>query len=98
MSDWTGYDVGYSAVSNVNALVARFGRPRKLWTAHRDPSLGRHICSPLCWPGLVTSADGTQWSNHGGAWDESVLLDDFFDVAQAPKPPASPASPTDKGG
>lgn len=86
MSDWTGYDVGYCAVSDVNRLVAAFGRPRKLWTAHRDPRLGRHICSPLCWPGLVTSADGTQWADHGG-WDESVLLDDFFDLAPAPAPP-----------
>lgn len=89
MSDWTGYDWGYCAVSNVNALIARFGRPRKLWTAHYDPALGPHICSPLCWPGLVTSADGTQWAGHGG-WDESVLLDDFFDLAPAPAPPLPP--------
>jgi hypothetical protein len=84
MSDWTGYDWGYCAVSNVNELVARFGRPKKLWTAHYSPTYGPHFCSPACWPGLVTTADGTQWTDHGGVWDESLLLDDFFDLAPQP--------------
>lgn len=79
MGSWAGYTVGYCAVSRVNALVAAYGRPRKLWTAHRDPTIGAHICSPACWAGLVTTADGTQWTDHGGAWDESLLRDDFFD-------------------
>lgn len=78
MKTWQGYDYGYCAVSNVNAFVKAFGRPRKLWTAHYDPNLGAHICSPACWPGLVTTADGTQWTDHGGAYDESLLLDSFF--------------------
>lgn len=86
MSDWRGYDYGYCSVSSVNALVHSFGRPRKLWTAHQDPRLGRHICSPLCWPGLVTVADGTQWIDHAGAWDESWLADSFFDLTAAPIP------------
>lgn len=78
MNEWTGYDWGYCSVSSVNELVAKFGRPRKLLTAHQDPRIGKHICSPLCWPGLVTTADGTQWIDHNGAWDESILRDDFF--------------------
>lgn len=83
MSQWTGYDYGYCAVSNVNALVTAYGRPRKLWTAHYDPKFGAHICSPACWPGLVTTADGTQWTDHGNAdWDESLLSDTFFDPPQ----------------
>lgn len=86
MSDWAGYPYGYCSVSNVNALVERYGRPPKLWTAHLDPRLGKHICSPLCWPGLVTSADGTQWTDHGGKWDESVLADNFFQLAPSPLP------------
>lgn len=91
MSDWTGYRVGYCSVSNVNELIARFGRPEKLWTAHDDPAIGAHICSPLCWPGLATTADGTQWGFHGG-WDESVLLDDFFQLVPPP-PPLFPPLP-----
>lgn len=83
LSDWTGYTVGYCTVSNVNALVAAYGRPRKLWTAHHNDV--PHICSPACWPGLVTTADGTQWTDHGGAWDESLLVDNFFDF-QTPPP------------
>jgi hypothetical protein len=78
MKTWRGYDWGYCAVSNVNALIRAFGRPRKLWTAHYDPKIGVHICSPGCWPGLATRADGTQWTDHGGRYDESLLDDDFF--------------------
>lgn len=88
LSNWVDYTVGYCAVSNVNDLVARYGRPRKLWTAHYDPSIGAHICSPTCWPGLVTTADGTQWTNHGDVWDESLLADNFFDFQDPPAPPA----------
>jgi hypothetical protein len=86
MTSWAGYDVGYCSVSNVNDLIAAYGRPKKLWTAHDDPSIGAHLCSPACWPGLVTTADGTQWGFHG-SWDESWLLDDFFDLTPAPPPP-----------
>ena len=75
MQDWTGYDYGYCSVSNVNHVIARFGRPRRLWTSHYSGTA--HICSPACWPGLVTTADGTQWVDHGG-WDESQLADNFF--------------------
>src|SRR5579862_1128041 len=78
MTTWQGYDYGYCSVSRVNDLIHLFGRPKKLWTAHQDPKIGAHICSPVCWPGLVTTADGTQWIDHGGLWDESLLADDFF--------------------
>ena len=84
MTDWSGYDYGYCSVSDVNALIAKYGRPKRLWTAHYDPKYGAHICSPTCWPGLATTADGTQWADHGG-WDESLLNDNFFTLA-APIP------------
>lgn len=88
MKSWTGYTWGYCAVSNVNALIAAYGRPEKLWTAHYDPKIGAHICSPACWPGLVTTADGTQWTDHGNAdWDESLLSDNFFGTLPPPAPP-----------
>lgn len=83
MTDWRGYDYGYCSVSNVNNMIATFGRPKKLWTSHYDPAIGAHICSPDCWPGLITTADGTQWVDHGG-WDESLLADDFFTLVPAP--------------
>ena len=86
MMNWHGYDYGYCSVSNVNSFITLYGRPRKLWTAHYDPTLGAHICSPQCWPGLSTTADGTQWTNHGSAdYDESLLSDDFFSLT--PNPP-----------
>jgi hypothetical protein len=103
MSEWTGYTVGYCSVANVNALVREYGRPHKLWTAHYDAALGAHICSPACWPGLVTTADGTQWIDHGG-WDESLLAPDFFTVQPLPPEPAPTGgsemlapTPTNKG-
>lgn len=86
MTSWAGYRYGYCAVSNVNELIAQYGRPPKLWTAHYDPKIGAHICSPACWPGLVTTADGTQWTN--GTYDQSLLAADFFGP-----PPAPPAPP-----
>lgn len=82
MSDWTGYLYGYCEVSLVNPLIKKYGRPPKLWTAHYG--IGAHICSPQCWPGLVTTADGTQWTTHGNDWDESLLADDFFEPTPAP--------------
>ena len=94
MSNWAGYWYGYCAVSNVNDLIARYGRPPKLWTAHYDSSIGAHICSPACWPGLATTADGTQWTNHGGLWDESLLADDFFGPVPKPPTPKPPKPPT----
>lgn len=87
MSDWTGYTYGYCSVSNVNSLIAKYGRPTKLLTAHQDSAIGAHICSPTCWPGLVTTADGTQWVDHNGQWDESLLSDNFFTLAPAPPNP-----------
>lgn len=82
MSSWLGYSWGYCSVARVNQLIAEFGRPQKLWTAHYTGTA--HICSPACWPGLATTADGTQWIDHGG-WDESLLRNDFFDLTP-PKP------------
>lgn len=82
MRDWSGYDWGYCSVSWVNSLVKKYGRPKKLWTAHYTNT--PHICSTTCWPGLVTTADGTQWSDNGGRYDVSLLSDDFFDLIPPP--------------
>lgn len=94
MLGWRDYTVGYCSVARVNALVAQLGRPLKLWTAHYDPTIGPHICGPdtcnykVSGQPLVTHADGTQWTDHGGAFDESLLRDDFFSF-QVPKPTLS---------
>lgn len=81
MSDWSGYEYGYCSVALANTLIAKYGRPKRLWTAHYNGTA--HICSPKCWPGLVTVADGTQWTDHGD-WDESLLEDDFFGIIPPP--------------
>lgn len=87
MSNWSGYTYGYCSVSRVNGLIALYGRPHKLWTAHQDPSIGKHICGPhTCNYGgdLATTADGTQWIDRSGLYDESVLADDFFQLTPTP--------------
>lgn len=80
MSSWAGYPVGYASASRIGDLILSQGRPRKLWVAHGTDV--PHLCtSDVCWPSSPVrwTADGTQWGNHGGLWDESLLLNDFFD-------------------
>jgi len=89
MTSWKGYTVGYCSVANVNSMVAKYGRPTKLWTAHTGA--GEHICGPkTCNYGgnLVTAADGTQW-NSPGPYDQSILLDNFFSFL-TPNPSPAP--------
>lgn len=85
LSGWGGYPVGYCPISRAEALIASQGRPRKLWTAHYTNV--PHLCSSACGFGFTGTADGTQWTDHGGAWDESLLLDDFFDFLDPPSNP-----------
>lgn len=86
LNSWKSYDYGYCSADNAGVLIQRDGRPRKLWVAHYTNT--PHICSSAsCWPSSPVPwvADGTQWTDHGGAWDESLLSDDFFTL-DAPLP------------
>jgi hypothetical protein len=71
----------YTSVSNAASLLgvlATAGIARtsiRLWTAHYTGVA--HICSPACGFGMPTTADGTQWIDHG-TWDQSLLNDNFF--------------------
>ena len=72
----------YTSLSNAQALIATLdgvGVPRasyRLWLAHYTNTA--HICSPACGLGFTDIADGTQWTDHGGVYDESLLDDTFF--------------------
>lgn len=74
----------YTSLANAQALIATLdgvGIPRhsyRLWTAHYTNH--SHICSPACGLGFTDIADGTQWTDHGGTYDESLLEDTFFDT------------------
>ena len=93
--------VVYCQVSSVAAVLvalAAVGVARddvRLLTAHYGR--GEHICSPACWPGLPTTADGTQWLEGGPglpqAYDQSALVDTFFAAAAAKPPLAPPEEP-----
>lgn len=64
----------------------------RVWTAHYGR--GQHICGPdTCneGAGRMTSADATQWIDHGG-WDESLIRMDFFG-GNAPNPAPTPDPP-----
>jgi hypothetical protein len=83
----------YTSLSNAQTLIDTLdqaGIPRhsyRLWTAHYDPTLGSHLCKPSCGYQFKDLADATQWTDHQGAWDESLLLDDFFTITPpAPEP------------
>lgn len=76
LANWIGYDYGYCNLANANQYITTFGRPKKLWIAHHNNT--PHICDPSCGFGFRDFADGTQWIDHGGLWDESLLKDDFF--------------------
>ena len=99
MSTWKGYEIGYASVSSTGDLIARDGRPKLLWTAHYTDV--PHICtSAACWPSSPVPwvADGTQWTTHGGVWDESLLTDAFFPVPHPPQPPIHlPSTPSNGG-
>lgn len=71
----------YRSTSMVSDIVQVAGpRDRYLiWSAHYTDK--PHICtSAACWPisPVEWEADATQWSDHGGIWDESLLSDTFF--------------------
>lgn len=89
---WKGYTVGYCSVSRAMALVGSTGRPAKLWTAHYGK--GAHICGPHTCGTVPFTADGTQWIDHTGKWDESLLFDNFFDFQQPVALPAQPKGET----
>lgn len=85
MKSWAGYPVGYCSVTNYGVYLRNSGgRPAKLWTAHYTNAA--HICGPNTCGALPFTADGTQWTDHTGAWDESLLLDNFFDFLGGPPP------------
>lgn len=88
LNSWRGYTVGYCSISRAQNLIDVDGRPEKLWTAHY---IGiPHLCDSTCGYGFTGRADGTQWTDHGGAWDESLLADDFFSFLATPTPPQEP--------
>jgi hypothetical protein len=77
--------VVYGSASAMAGIIGAAARPREqflVWAAHYTNQ--PHICGPgTCG---YPQADGTQWTDHGGAWDESLLADNFF---TAPAPPPS---------
>lgn len=89
----------YCSRDDLPAVVGALNNARipraayRLWSAHYGD--GQHICGPSpC--GSSVQADGTQWIDHNGDWDESILADGFFpspDPAPAPGPPPSSGPP-----
>lgn len=83
----------YTSVANVADLLDTLAangidRPQiRLWTAHYN---GHHICNPGCYPGMPTTADGTQWATYP-KYDANLLSESF--IFTAPPPPVPPAPP-----
>jgi peptidoglycan hydrolase-like protein with peptidoglycan-binding domain len=86
----------YTSASNVASLLAAVGRPRDsllVWSAHYRGD--QHLCHPdTCG---YPAADATQWVDHDGQWDESVVTDTFFPARPTPPPPSPPPPPPTQG-
>lgn len=72
----------------VNALSKaglKQGKHYLLWTAHYNPALGEHLCSGHCTPGLKTTANATQFTDHAlsRSLDESICAPEFFGAGAA---------------
>lgn len=78
----TALPAGYASASNVAGFIAAAGRPRNqylVWSAHYTNV--PHVCtSATCAPAspIPWQADGTQFTDHGGVWDESQIFDYWF--------------------
>ena len=79
--------VVYTSASQAQRLVAELAKAGLkqhkhylLWTAHYNPALGEHLCSPKCTPGLRVTADATQFTDHAlnRSLDESICSPGFF--------------------
>jgi hypothetical protein len=88
----------YCAASTAGQITADRGS-YFLWSAHWG-QIGKHICGKtVCG---YPDADGTQWSDHGGVWDESLINDYVFQTNPIPPPipvlppPTTPTTPTTK--
>lgn len=74
----------YTSVSNVGPLLAALGRAgiRRsevvIWSAHYTGI--SHLCSPKCYPGMPTTADATQYTDHalGRSLDASRVAPSFY--------------------
>ena len=77
----------YTSASWGNKLIAALraaglvqGQDYIWWSAHYDPARGKHFCSPKCYPGLLHTAQATQFTDKalGRHLDESVLGPGLF--------------------
>jgi hypothetical protein len=82
-----------NALSNAGITRTEY----RLWSAHYQ--FGEHICGPsTCNYNANVQrvetpwCDGTQWTNNGGLWDTSLLLDDFF-IEGVDRPPMANSNP-----
>jgi hypothetical protein len=80
----------YTSAAVMGAMLAQISRPRSsylLLCAHYTNV--PHICtSAACWPSspIPWVADGTQWSDNGGAWDSLLFQEWFFNAPTPPRP------------
>jgi len=79
--------VVYTSASQMQSLVntlskagLKYGQDYLLWSAHYNPALGRHLCSPKCGFGIKVTAHATQYTDHalGRSLDESLCSPGFF--------------------
>jgi len=77
---YTNASSGQALINALTKAGLRYGVDYLWWSAHYDPRLGRHLCSPRCGFGLKVTAHATQFTDKalGRSLDESVCSPGFF--------------------
>jgi hypothetical protein len=77
---YTNASNGQKLIDTLSRNGLKYGQDYLWWSAHYDPALGRHLCSPKCGFGIKETAHATQYTDHanGVSLDESICSPGFF--------------------
>ena len=77
---YTSASWGQNLINAMSKAGLRYGKDYFWWSAHYDPSRGKHLCSPKCGFGIRVQAHATQFTDMAGGkhLDESFVTPGFF--------------------
>lgn len=77
---YTSASWGANLINACSKAGLRYGKDYFWWSAHYNPALGKHLCSPKCGFGIKVQAHATQFTDMalGKHLDESFVTPGFF--------------------
>lgn len=77
---YTSISQGKSLLNLLDSSGLKYGKDFLYWSAHYDPAMGKHLCSPKCGFGMILHAHATQYTDKalGRSLDESIVSPGFF--------------------